>query len=292
MRPAPPNARFVSLEQARAEVEPYDCIIAHNLTDLIESKTFRAPRLFIFHNTLEHLIEEQHSGTPREELRAATAQYLDLLGVEAVAVSALKARSWAVTNRVVPCFADVNDYKPWLGNLPSGLRIANDITRKRKTLLWNFHEAGFHDTPVTLVGHNDDLAGVHAAGNWEELKSILSHHRFFVHTADPQLEDGYNMATLEAMAAGLPVLGNLHRSSPIEHGASGFLSDDPDELRKFAQVLLQDRGLAEQMGARAREAVIKTFPPEKFRTGMLDAITAAKSKWKSRPNASPAGVRR
>jgi glycosyltransferase involved in cell wall biosynthesis len=285
MRPAPPNARFVSLEQAREEIEPYDCIIAHNLTDLIESKTIHAPRILVLHNTLEHLIEEQQSRTPKEELRIATAQYLQLLGVEAVAVSELKARSWRVTQRVVTCFADAGDYKPYLGDLPCGLRIANDISRKKKTLWWDFHEAAFGNVPVALVGHNDDIAGVRAAENWEELKSMLSHHRFFIHTADRQLEDGYNMATLEAMAAGLPVLGNVHPTSPVEHGKSGFLSNDPAELRGFALLLLKDRELAERLGAHARETVRKNFHAGKFKAGILDAIAAAREKWKSRESA-------
>jgi glycosyltransferase involved in cell wall biosynthesis len=67
---------------------------------------------------------------------------------------------------------------------------------------------------ITLVGHNDD-----------------------------------NMATLEAMAAGLPVLGNCHPTSPSRHAVGGFLSNDPEELRAFARRLLRDPDLATQMGA-------------------------------------------
>ena len=89
-------------------------------------------------------------------------------------------------------------------------------------MLWDFHQEAFKGLPVTLVGHNPGLAGVRASEDWEDLKKILSHHRFYIHTADPQMEDGYNMATLEAMAAGLPVLGNRHPNSSVEHGLSGF----------------------------------------------------------------------
>lgn len=71
------------------------------------------------------------------------------------------------------------------------------------------------------------MPGVEAAKNWDNLKEMLQLHRFYIHTADPRYEDGVNMATLEAMAAGMPVLGNRHPTSPIEHGKSGFLSDNP-----------------------------------------------------------------
>ena len=39
------------------------------------------------------------------------------------------------------------------------------------------------------------------------------------------------MATVEAMAAGMPIIGNRHPDSPVEHGVNGFLSDDPAELK-------------------------------------------------------------
>ena len=89
---------------------------------------------------------------------------------------------------------------------------------------------------------------VHPADDWDHLKQIFSQHRFYIHTADPRLEDGCNMATLEAMAAGLPVLGNRHPTSPVEHGVSGWLSDDPVELRAYALRLLDDHDLARRMG--------------------------------------------
>ena len=95
------------------------------------------------------------------------------------------------------------------------------------------------------------MPGVTAAKSWDHLKKMLQIHRFYIHTADPRLEDGYNMASLEAMAAGMPVLGNRQPSSPVEHGISGFLSDDPDELRKYAGMLLEDRDLASLYGLSA-----------------------------------------
>ena len=131
---------------------------------------------------------------------------------------------------------------------------------------------------MTLVGHNPELPGVRASQNWNELKQILQQHRFFIHTAKPQLEDGYNTATLEAMAAGLPVLGNRHPTSPIVHGVSGFLSDDPAELNIYARQLLEDRDLAAEMGRAAQRVVTEQFSGEAFRVGMMRAIAAAQSK--------------
>jgi glycosyltransferase involved in cell wall biosynthesis len=129
------------------------------------------------------------------------------------------------------------------------------------------------------VGHNPEFPGVRASSSWAELKQTFRRHRFFVHTAEPELEDGYNMATLEAMAAGLPVLGNRHPTSPVVHGVSGFLSDDPAELNQFASAFLADRCLAGEMGRAARQTVLDQFSGAAFRDGMLREIRAASEKW-------------
>ena len=74
------------------------------------------------------------------------------------------------------------------------------------------------------------------------------------------------MATLEAMATGIPVLGNRHSTSPVEHGVSRFLSDEPLELRQFAQPLLGDRGFAMRMGREGQRA-----DQERFSTGGIQS---------------------
>lgn len=279
MRPVPPNARIVRLEQAIASREPYDCVIAHNLSDLLDAKSIVAPRLFVIHGTLNGIVLEQGSRTPPDELRRAVAQYISMIRAHVMAVSHLKGKSWGFSGDVVPFSAAVNDYFPYQGDCARGLRVANDVVRKKKTLLWDFHTQAFGSLPVTLVGRNDDMPGVGPARDWQHLKEIFSRHRFFIHTADPRLEDGYNMATLEAMAAGLPVLGNRHPTSPVEHGVSGFLSDDPEELNGFARRLLADQELAARMGREAQKVVAEKFSLEHFKRGLERSLECARRKF-------------
>jgi glycosyltransferase involved in cell wall biosynthesis len=282
MRPVPPNARLVRLEEVLAAGPSYACIIAHNLSDLLDVKRLPGPRLLVIHMVLEGLMREQGTAIPPEEVRRTVAQYLRLIGAHAIAVSRLKGRSWGFEEDIVPFSASTADYLPYNGELACGLRIANDICAKRQVLLWEFHERAFTGLPVTLVGRNPGMPGVRPARQWGELKEILSRHRFFIHTANPCLEDGCNMATLEAMAAGLPVLGNRHPGSPVTHGVSGFLSDDPAELRGLAARLLEDRELAARMGREAQRAVAAKYSPEVFKVGLCNAIATAQRKWRQR----------
>jgi glycosyltransferase involved in cell wall biosynthesis len=175
--------------------------------------------------------------------------------------------------------------------LPAGLRVANHIARRPNTLLWSFHQESFRGLPVTIVGRNPEWEGVEPAKNWADLKETFARHRFYIHTADPKFEDGFNMAMLEAMAAGMPVLGNRHPTSPIEHGVSGFLSDDPTELRAFAQRLLADRDLAGQMGAAAQKLVSQKFSSRHFQKSFSQAIERAHKLWWKQTDRSNVAVK-
>jgi glycosyltransferase involved in cell wall biosynthesis len=126
------------------------------------------------------------------------------------------------------------------------------------------------------------MQGVKPAADWMDLKKILSLHRFYIHTADPRFEDGFNMAMLEAMAAGLPVLGNRYPTSPIVNGVNGFLSDNTAELRGYALRLLADRDLALQLGMQAQETVRRKYSPHQFAEKFLSSLCSATAKWNGR----------
>ncbi len=276
MRPLPAGARLVELTQLPASSATYVAAITHGTTDLLDVKQLDVPKLVVLHTTIEGRILESGAWADASEMGALLRQLLSLIGGHAMAVSELKGRSWGLTDDVVPFAVDVDAYEPSTLELPEGLRISNLFNKRRKILLGDFHDRAFGGLPLLLVGHNPDVPASRTVSSWDELKSVMHQRRFFVHTADPQLEDGYNMATLEAMAAGLPILGNRHPTSPVQHGISGFLSDDPSELRACAERLLADRGLARRWGARARETVAADFRMDSMHVRLRSSIEQAR----------------
>lgn len=278
MRPLPDNSQLITLPDALKSQKCYYCIITHNVTDLLDVKSRPEPKIMVIHSTLEGRAIEEKSSIEPGRMREMMRKFVKLMGVHAVAVSELKGRSCGFNEDIVPLVVAENDYLPYSGHIPMGLRICNFIDSRRNILLWDFHEKTFDGIPVRLVGHNPGMPSVKAAEDWDDLKQILQSHRFYIQTAQPGLEDGYNTASLEAMAAGMPILGNRHPGSPIEHGVSGFLSDDPNELRKYAQMLLKDRDLAAKMGREARKTVIEHFSMSRFREGFLKSIETARRK--------------
>jgi hypothetical protein len=281
MRPVPAHSRLITLQEALQSPRRYYCIITHNITDLLDIKSRPEPRLTVVHLPIEARLVEERSNIEPEKIKALLHRYLELIGGHGVAVSPLKGKSWGLTEDIVTFGVEAN-YPPYSGETACGLRISNFIEKRTHFLLWDFHKKAFDGIPVKIVGHNPGMPGVTASKSWCDLKKILQCHRFYIHTADPNLEDGYNMATLEAMAAGLAVLGNQHPTSPIKHGVSGFLSDDPTELRKYAQMLLEDRNLAKLMGCEAQKTVKEQFSMSKFKMAFLKSIETARRKWENR----------
>ena len=282
MRPLPANASLLRLPEALRCPTEYYCIITHNTTDLLDVRGRPEPRLIVLHHSLEGLLQEEGSAIDPQQMKDMLHTYLELVGGHAVATSMFKGESWGLTDDVVHFGLDVDDYPPCSGELAKGLRICNFISSRRHILLWDLHEKAFEGIPVTLVGHNPDLPGVEAARNWPHLKELLQSHRFYIHTADPRYEAGFNMATVEAMAAGLPVLGNCHPTSPIKHGVSGFLSDNPKDPQRYARLLLEDQKFALLMGQQARKVAAERFSLMRFKQAFSRSIEIARHKWQAR----------
>jgi hypothetical protein len=277
MRPVPPKARLLALSEARSA--GYDAVINHNITDLLDTKHLDAPKVLVLHETLEGRMAQQGADFEPRDMRAMLNSYLASVGGHAVAISRSKAKSWGVTHTVVQNSADPGQYLEPVGDVACGIRVANHVTSKRVFLAWDFHEAAMRDMPCRLVGHNPDLTGVEAADDWDHLKRMLASHRFMVHTADPRFEDGYNMAVLEGMAAGLPVLANRHPTTIVQHGVTGFVCETPEAMRRHARQLLDDPVLARQLGDNAREYVARHFGPDRFRVEFTRALQEARKKW-------------
>jgi glycosyltransferase involved in cell wall biosynthesis len=98
----------------------------------------------------------------------------------------------------------------------------------------------------------------------------------------PSRQEAFPLATLEAMAAGLPVIasdvGGL--AEQIIDGTSGILvpPNEPEALVRAITNLANDPGLRRQMGEAARERVAKIFTYERQAKGLNDAYMAALSR--------------
>ncbi|MCK4577967.1 MAG: glycosyltransferase family 4 protein [Candidatus Marinimicrobia bacterium] len=275
VRPIPGNAQLITMEKALDQRLAYDIIIAHNLTDLNDTKKFDLPAVLIIHSSLDGLLAAQTATYTRADIRGIVQAYLSLKSIFPVSVSTMKAASWGIDDcPIIPFYIDTNFFTGYTGELSRGLRVANQMLEKAQVLNLAFFNRLVKGVEWDLVGHNPSM-NRKPAQDLAALRHEYRTHRYYLHTAAEQFEDGYNTASLEAMATGMPVICNAHSSNVVTDGVTGFVSDDADYLRRQIKHLESDLDLAQRLGAKARKYVARNHSFELFRSMWLDVLESA-----------------
>ena len=136
---------------------------------------------------------------------------------------------------------------------------------------WEFYALGaVEDAPkdrayYDRVRRRAKNGPVHVGSNVArpELRSLYARAKIFWHAAGynsdenvhPEWQEHFGISTVEAMAAGcVPVAINRGGQREIvEHGVSGFLWNNLDELRDYTRQLINDDDLRVRMSIQARE---------------------------------------
>jgi phosphatidylinositol alpha-1,6-mannosyltransferase len=97
--------------------------------------------------------------------------------------------------------------------------------------------------------------------------------------AMPSRGEGFGLAYLEAMSAGLPCVGSVHDAAPeiIEDGVTGFLVDQANkaQLVDRLRVLLTEPTRRREMGRHGYDRWEREFTYEQFRRRFLAALRPA-----------------
>lgn len=269
VRPLPPRARLADYEEAlrAARRRPFDVGVAHSVTDLLALRALSDRLVLVLHCTLAGRIAYEGSGVAPAAFAAAVGQYLARVPARVVFISELKRRSWrGLPGVVIPPGLSAADYQGWTGGTPAVLRVAN-LQRRRDVLLnHSLQQAALAGVPNRLLGCNPDVPGSAPAASWDDLRAAYRDHRCFLVTNHREFEDGYNLAVLEAMLTGMPVVTTPHPTSPVRHGEEGLVGETADELRAHVTRLLHDHALASRLGAQARRTAQELFPQAPFLT--------------------------
>lgn len=109
-----------------------------------------------------------------------------------------------------------------------------------------------------------------------ELWSLYQHALFFAMPS--RMPEGLGLVFLEAMAAGVPVIGTRSGGTPeiVEHGRTGLLVEDnaPVELAAAMRQMLTDGGERRRMGERARHRVASRYTWRQFAAQYLEVYSA------------------
>ena len=276
-RPLPPNFELTDWATARRGFASFDAVIGHDIRrDLARflpyCLRYGKPYIQVIHG------RRGRGGFSRSRLRrlgkhlysSLALRPLVKLGLVRVVFISPYARSdWGLEGTTINQGITLDEMSAYKGTEASLLTVGNMLHRE--------HFAFDHlmqiraRVPVRIVGENPQVPGCRPSRNWDELRSLYRHYRAYLNlTREP--EDGYNLAVLEAMASGMPVISLKHPSTPIRNGENGFLVESVPEAVERANELMADLELARRLGKCARETIEREFSMSAFRARWNDLL--------------------
>lgn len=262
-RPLPLNVKVIGEAELlpSLDMNQYDLLLAQSYDDFELIDRLPNPKILLAHSAIAL---PGPDGLSRAE--ALRRLYLEQkwADVPVIYVSHYVAHNWGLPGRVILHSVGNGDYYPYKGEKDAALTVANFFKERDVELGYSFHQQVVRDDiPYRIVGHNPALPNPEPAGSWDELKSYYRDYRLYLNTT----AWGGSLALLEAMAAGMPVatrplLGG--REHIVKDGYSGFVCEEPGELRARLKYLLANPDLAYLMGQRAQEAVRERHGRERF----------------------------
>ncbi|MBW2121472.1 MAG: glycosyltransferase [Deltaproteobacteria bacterium] len=269
MRPLPENITLLQEAEALARLRAgdFDLVVCHNMRDLLAVEGVDIPKILVFHNKISTEIALGGHRATAEQYRTGIRDLAARNRLTLVFISESKRENCALEGPVILPGIDLNHYGGYKGEVERVLRVGNLMKERDIMLGFSWQEEILRGIPSTLVGINPTVAESRVSESWQDLKNHYQSHRLFLNSTLHPWEDGYNLAMLEAMATGMPVVSIANPTSPIVDGINGYISQDTAYLRHRIEELLSDREKASELGRQARKTVEKRFPMARFVRG-------------------------
>lgn len=250
--------------QETQQEDPWDWVLAHNASDLIDAMGIKIPKVFLVHGTLSGRILQDRSTIDRSLYIRNLQSLLSAGNAQVVYISELKRKDWGIPGEVIRPGVDIREYGGYQGNIRGVLQVSNHLKERGAITGWKTHQEVCRDLHHLVIGTNLKIPLSRIANNWDDLREQLRSYRVYLYTPIYPYEDGYNLALLEAMATGMPIASLHHATSPIRDGLEGVTASTAAELRAKVLRLLDNPIEAANLGSRARIRVEKEFPLSEF----------------------------
>ena len=173
--------------------------------------------------------------------------------------------------RVIKHGMDVDLFKPDINvdKKRQIISVVNDLVNRNYCCGWDIFRETVDGLPIKLVGDNPGLS--------EPSKSVddlINSYRESSVFFNSSVMSPIPTVILEAMSVGLPIVSTSNCMIPevVVHGETGFLSNDPKELRKYLELLLSDEKLAATMGENSRRRIVEHYNQDQFVTNWKNLI--------------------
>ncbi|MGI5827801.1 MAG: glycosyltransferase [Patescibacteria group bacterium] len=163
------------------------------------------------------------------------------------------------------------------GHLQKGVVVINNIVKRGRRLGLDIFEKVRKQIPLDIVGMNSELVGGLGEVPFIKLPQFISHYRFFF---NPIRYTSLGLSVLEAMAAGMPVVGLATTEVPLvlENNVTGFTHTNTDFLIEKMYQLLNNPTLARKLSGNAKRFANTHYNIVKFTQNWLNLFTSITKK--------------
>jgi glycosyltransferase involved in cell wall biosynthesis len=112
-------------------------------------------------------------------------------------------KDWGFNGEVIYLGIDHDEYGNYHGSIEKVLRVGNGLTSNSMKFI---KENLIREIPYTIIGDSPEIQEAVLPSKREEYKGYLQSHRLYLSMLNDKDDDGYNLAMLEAMATGMPVV--------------------------------------------------------------------------------------
>ncbi|MCB9229079.1 MAG: glycosyltransferase family 4 protein [Deltaproteobacteria bacterium] len=250
----------------------YDVVICHTIKNLIWMMPFRNNRfIFVAHI---HLFRKSY----RDKIKAWLKKLIYHLfsfthNCQLIAVTHSKLLSWDTAGQVI-----VNVPGCRTAPEPSGadqqtemkepqvhpvIFVSNDMQRRGDEAGYQVIRFLAKQLALTVIGHNPGFPGAIIPGNYSQFCSAFRQGKIYVFPVRPPFDE-FNLAMLEAMSMGMPVVCFEHPHSPVIHDVNGLIAHSTEEMLRHLKFLLNHPQECIRLGKAARQTIETQFSQAEF----------------------------
>jgi glycosyltransferase involved in cell wall biosynthesis len=178
-------------------------------------------------------------------------------------------------------YGDDDELKDWNGNNKSVITVAQSMRKRGLFCGYDIFKQATEGFQRKIYGPNNKDAGELDGGllPYEQLKQVYRDNRVYFYTGTHPAS--YTLNFIEALMTGIPMValgdgkGNMNYQlgnvmlyeipKLLTDGVNCFISDDVQTLQKRIKMLMDDDGLAKEIGSKGRAKAIELFGKQKIK---------------------------
>jgi len=264
-RPQPFNTHFIT----NCNPNDFDLIITHNVRQLRQVKYWEEagilkkpiPKIFIFHY-------EAHDELTKDKMIPWVEGYHLIFN------SYESQRNWNMPNpsqRTIIHGFDQDEWHEWHGGINGVLTVAGRMGNRSLVTGYEFWKSVVTELDCEKMVMGSEWSHmqpwekkiVRHSNDWEDLKDTYASYDVYF---SPTLDSPFPRARSEAFVTGAPMVTtpNHNVNIYVEHGISGYITDDSQEAIYYINKLLKDKKLRKRFSKNAREKAREVLSIDRF----------------------------